>query len=145
MMKGIDKITAKIIEDANESAAEKIRAAEAEASEIAARCAALAQEEAAKILDAGRAEAERVKARLAAAAQTESKKAVLAEKQSLIRETFALAEAELNKLPDSDRLNVARVMPDGSVIRKRDTGAALAQRQAELTPRIAAILFAEES
>jgi vacuolar-type H+-ATPase subunit E/Vma4 len=144
-MKGIEKITAKIIEEANEAAAAKIKDAESEASAIAESYAAIAEAETAKILDAGKTEASRLTERLAAAAQTESKKAVLAEKQTLIREAFSIAEAELSKLPDSDKLNITRVMPDGSVQHKRDAEAVLAQRQAELTPRVAEILFAEET
>ncbi|MDR0819201.1 MAG: V-type ATP synthase subunit E [Oscillospiraceae bacterium] len=142
-MNGIEKITAKIIEDARAEADEIKRASDAERAEIAERYRAEADAETAKILEAGKLEAARQTELLASTANAESKKAILTEKQLLIAEAFELAAQKLESVPDGGKFNVQLVKSDGTTESKRDTAMALKYRRDELTPKVAEILFSE--
>lgn len=97
-MNGIDRITARVIADAEAEAASRCAAAEQRAAEIRRRADDEAAELSAKIIAEGRAEAERASSLVFSAAETEAKKAMLAMKQDLVSEAFDLAVKKLCSL-----------------------------------------------
>jgi len=142
-MNGIEKITAKILDDARAEAEEIKRASQAECAEIAERYRAEAEAEAARIIADGKTEAERRAERVAGTARTDAKKALLAEKQLIITEAFNLAAKKLEDVNDSGKFDIQIVKPDGSTESKRDIAMTLERRRNELTPKVADILFEE--
>ena len=98
-MNGIEKITARIEEDARAENEALLAQARAEAEEIAAKYRAQAQAEAEEILAQGRRNAQERERHLDSMAQMECRKAVLAAKQDVIEEAFQAAHQKLLELP----------------------------------------------
>ena len=103
-MEGIEKITAKIAQDAQAEidrlmaeTGEKIQAVQANAQ-------AQAQEEANDIVEKGRLSAAERLERLSSAAQMERRKLELAAKQEVLGEAFALALERLCSLPEKEHI-----------------------------------------
>jgi vacuolar-type H+-ATPase subunit E/Vma4 len=143
MMPGIDKITERIISDANEEVVRIQTDSASECAAIAIRFSEQAEADAAAIINEGREEALRRIERLTNAAKTESQKALLSEKQTLINEAFALAERKLlAEADDGKTFHVQLVLSDGTKTSKRDVAMALERWRGELTPKVAEILFA---
>ncbi len=90
-MEGIEKITARIAQDAQAEAGRLLAEAEAKAQAIRADAQAQAREEAGGIVERGRAAAAERLERLASASQMERRKLELAAKQEVLGEAFDLA------------------------------------------------------
>ena len=101
-MEGIEKITAKIAQDAQADIGRLTAETDAKVEAILSDAQAQAQEEANDIVEKGRmAAAERLE-RLSSAAQMERRKLELAAKQEVLGEAFALALEKLCTLPEKD-------------------------------------------
>lgn len=101
-MNGIEKITARILEDADREVAQIADQAAQKAAEIRAQYDAQAQQETAAILSRGeKAAAERLE-RLESAAGLERRKLELAAKQQVLEETFQKALDDLCQLPEPE-------------------------------------------
>ena len=101
-MEGINKITAKIAQDAQADIDKLMAETGAKLQAIQADAAAQAQEEAHEIVEKGRmAAAERLE-RLKSASQMERRKLELAAKQEVLGEAFALALEKLCTLPEQE-------------------------------------------
>jgi V/A-type H+-transporting ATPase subunit E len=143
-MPGIDKITERIISDANEEVVRIQTDSASECAAIAIKFSEQAEAEAAALINAGREEALRRVERLSNAAKTEAQKSLLSEKQTLINEAFELAERKLAAEPDDGKaFHVQLVLSDGTKTSKRDIAMALERLRGELTPKVAEILFAD--
>ncbi len=103
-MNGIEKITGKILEDAQAFAAEEMAKAEAKAAEIAAIYAERAEKEKNMLLERGRETARDAERRVSSVAALELRKQALAKKQELIAAAFATALQRLNELPEEEYL-----------------------------------------
>lgn len=101
-MNGIEKITARIMEDAGTEAEELLSAARAEAEGIRARYEEQAAAQAAKVAESGRAAARQRLERLEGAAEMEARKLVLEAKQQTIDRAFEKARRKLLALPEAD-------------------------------------------
>ena len=101
-MKGIEKITARIENDARTEASRLRKEAEEKAAEVLAGYKAKAEEEKAAALTAGKEAAQRQEERLESAAHMEAKKQYLAAKQECLDEAFAQAQKKLLSLPDGE-------------------------------------------
>lgn len=97
-MNGIDKITARIIAEAEAEAASAKAEAERAAGEIKRRADTKAETLRSGLVDEGRAEAERITALAISSAETEAKKSLLSMKQALVGEAFELALKKLCSL-----------------------------------------------
>ncbi|MCI8423112.1 MAG: hypothetical protein HFF50_06240 [Lawsonibacter sp.] len=101
-MEGIEKITAKIAQDAEAEAARLNEQTQAQLQDIRAQAKAQADRESADLLEKGRkAAAERLE-RLKSAAQMERRKLELAAKQEVLGEAFDLALEKLCSIPEKD-------------------------------------------
>lgn len=105
-MNGIEKITAKITQDAQEEIARLTAETDAKAAEIAAQAQAQADKEAADILARGEKAAAERKERLSSAAQMETRKLTLAAKQEVLGEAFDLALEKLCSLPEKEYIDL---------------------------------------
>lgn len=105
-MTGIEKITARIQEDAQQEIDAVLAKAKAQADGITARYAAQAEQAAASILEKGERSAEECRQRLNSTAQMDAKKQGLFTKQELLDKAFAQALEELNQLPEKDYVNL---------------------------------------
>ena len=105
-MEGIEKITAKIAQDAQAEIEKLIAEAEEKVQSIQAAAQAQAQEEAGDIVEKGRAAASERLERLSSAAQMERRKLELASKQEVLGEAFDLALSKLCALPEKDYINL---------------------------------------
>ncbi len=101
-MTGIEKITDRILADAQAEVDATLHAAELEASNIRAKFEAQAQREAEELLRRGRERAEERERNLAGTAQLEARKATLAAKQTVLDRAFAMAEQQLHSLAEAD-------------------------------------------
>ena len=101
-MNGIEKITARILAEANAEAAAVIAAAQAEAGEIGAAYEKKAREEYQACLRTGSVEIEQRIQRLGNTARLEAKKEILALKQELIAAAYAKAKEKILNLPEAE-------------------------------------------
>ncbi len=101
-MNGIEKITERIIQNAEQEIAEITREAQAKAEEITARYEGTARKEVSEILSRGKTAAEERVERLAGAALLESRKLELAAKQEMLNRAFDAAMERLRGLPESE-------------------------------------------
>lgn len=101
-MKGIEKITEKIIQNTQQEIEEIQREAQLKAEEIAARYAEAAQKEVDEILCRGQIAAEERMERLAAVAVLDARKLELAAKQEILNQAFEMALDQLNHLPEEE-------------------------------------------
>ena len=105
-MNGIEKITARILEDAQREAAQIAEQAAQKAQEIRAQYDAQAKQETAAILSRGeKAAAERLE-RLESAAGLERRKLELAAKQQVLAEAFEKALDDLCQLPEQEYITL---------------------------------------
>ena len=105
-MEGIEKITAKIAEDAQAEVSRLMAETDEKVKAIQTSAAAQAQQEANEIVEKGRmAAAERLE-RLGSAAQMERRKLELSAKQEVLGEAFDLALSKLCALPEKDYINL---------------------------------------
>lgn len=101
-MNGIEKITARITQDAEAEAEKLLNAARAEAEGIRARYEEQAAAQSAKAAESGRAAAAQRLERLEGAAEMEARKLVLEAKQQTIDRAFEKAREKLLALPETD-------------------------------------------
>ena len=105
-MEGIEKITAKIAQDAQAEIGKLNAETEEKVQSILANAAAQAQQEANDIVEKGRmAAAERLE-RLQSASQMERRKLELGAKQEMLGEAFALALEKLCTLPEKEYIDL---------------------------------------
>jgi len=101
-MEGIEKITAKIAQDAEADIAKLNEQTAAQIADIRAQAAAQAEKISAELADRGRKAAEERLERLTSAAAMERRKLELAAKQQVLGEAFDKALEELCELPDEE-------------------------------------------
>ena len=101
-MEGIEKITAKIAQDAEADIAKLNEQTAAQIADIRAQAAAQAEKISAELADRGRKAAEERLERLTSAAGMEQRKLELAAKQEVVGEAFDLALEKLCSLPDQE-------------------------------------------
>lgn len=101
-MNGIEKITGRILEDAQAEVNEILSKAEAEAASIKAKYERQAKLESDILLRHGKERADERERNLAGTAALEARKATLAAKQKVVDKAFALAEKKLLDLPQKD-------------------------------------------
>ena len=105
-MEGIEKITAKIAQDAQADVDKIMTETEEKVRSIMASAQTQAQEEAADIVEKGRAAADERLERLSSAAQMERRKLELASKQEVLGEAFDLALEKLCTLPEKEYIDL---------------------------------------
>lgn len=98
-MEGIEKITARIIEDAEREIAQIQQENEKRINALTAEAQSAAEQESLELLTRGRRAAEERRERLSSSAAVECRKMELAAKQELLNEAFAVAVEELCHLP----------------------------------------------
>ena len=101
-MNGIEKITARIQQDAGGEIAQIRQEAETQAAQIRSQYEAQARAEAEKAAEAGRLAAQQQLERLEGAAEMEGKQRRLAAKQACIDRAFAQAKEKLLSLPEAE-------------------------------------------
>lgn len=101
-MEGIEKITAKILSDAQADIDQLNAQTQEKADAIARQAQAQADKETADILARGQKAADERLERLSSAAQMEKRKLALAAKQEVLGEAFDLALDKLCSLPEED-------------------------------------------
>ncbi|MCI2106730.1 MAG: V-type ATP synthase subunit E family protein [Intestinimonas sp.] len=101
-MNGINTITDRIDQDAQQEINALTAKAQSEAAEITARYKAQAERETQAILQKGTAGAALRQERLASVAQLEARKMVLAAKQEMVEKAFERAMKNMVSLPDAD-------------------------------------------
>ena len=105
-MEGIEKITAKIAEDAQAEVNRLMAETGEKVKAIQTSAAAQAQQEANEIVEKGRMAASERLERLSSAAQMERRKLELAAKQEVLGEAFALALEKLCTLPEKEYISL---------------------------------------
>jgi len=105
-MEGIEKITAKIAQDAQAGIDRLMAETEEKVQSIRTAAQAQAQEESNAILERGRTAAGERLERLSSAAQMERRKMELASKQEVLGEAFDLALEKLCSLPERDYIEL---------------------------------------
>ena len=105
-MEGIEKITAKIAQDAQAEISRLMAEADEKVGAIQAEARAQAQREAAEIEARGRSAAGERLERLSSASQMERRKLELAAKQEVLGEAFALALEKLCTLPEKEYISL---------------------------------------
>ena len=103
-MEGMDKITARIIADAEREIAEIQRENDEKIEALMAEAQSAAEQESLELLTRGRRAAEERRERLSSSAAVECHKLELAAKQQLLEETFAAAVEQLCNLPREEYL-----------------------------------------
>lgn len=103
-MEGMDKITARIIADAEREIAEIQRENDEKIEALTAEAQSAAEQESLELLTRGRRAAEERRERLSSSAAVECHKLELAAKQELLEETFATAVEQLCSLPREEYL-----------------------------------------
>ena len=98
-MEGIEKITARIIEDAEREIAAMQQETEEEVNTLLAQAQTEAEQESMELLVRGRRAAEERRERLSSSADMECRKLELAAKQELLQQSFDAALEELCALP----------------------------------------------
>lgn len=101
-MKGINKITERITQNAEQEIAEIIREAQSKADDITARYTEAARKESIEILSRGQAAAEERMERLAGVAMLDSRKLELSVKQEILNHVFDIALERLNTLEEEE-------------------------------------------
>ena len=101
-MEGIEKITAKIAQDAQAEISQLMAETDQKVQAVRANAAAQARQEAGDIVEKGRAAASERLERLSSASQMERRKLELAAKQEVLGEAFALALEKLCTLPEKE-------------------------------------------
>jgi len=101
-MNGIEKIAAKIAEDARQEADAILAGARTQAAAIADNYTALAKEESDKVLAAGQKRAAEIHRHIASAAEQEAKLQILITKQNMISRAFNQALKRLMALPEAE-------------------------------------------
>lgn len=101
-MEGIEKITAKIIQDAEAEVTRLLEETDGKVRAIGEEAQAQADKEAAEILARGRRTADERLERLKSAAKMEQRKLELAAKQQVVSEAFDLALEKLCSLPEQE-------------------------------------------
>ena len=148
-MNGIEKITARIRQDADADVAAIRAQAEAQAAQIRAQYEAQAKAQAEKAAESCRQAARQRLERLESVAEMEGKTSLLTAKQACIDQAFAKAREKLLTLPEADYVELlaklaARSSVTGreeSVLNRRDreaVGAKVAARANELLAQAAA-------
>jgi len=99
----VEKIIAKIEEDAKAEADKIISEAKAQAEEIRKEAEAKAKAKREEILSRGRREAEQERARIVANAKLKARKAVLDAREEVIKEAFSKAQEALAKIAKEER------------------------------------------
>ena len=105
-MEGIEKITAKIAEDAQAEVSRLMAETDEKVKAIQTSAAAQAQQEANEIVEKGRMAASERLERLSSAAQMERRKLELSAKQEVLGEAFDLALSKLCALPEKDYIDL---------------------------------------
>lgn len=105
-MEGIEKITAKIAQDAQAEIAELMAQTDEKVRAIRESAQAQAQQEANEIVERGRNAAGERLERLRSASQMERRKLELAAKQEVLNETFELALEKLCSLPEQEYIDL---------------------------------------
>ena len=101
-MEGIEKITAKIAQDAQAEISQLMAETDQKVQAVRANAAAQARQEAGDIVEKGRAAASERLERLSSASQMERRKLELAARQEVLGEAFALALEKLCTLPEQE-------------------------------------------
>ena len=101
-MEGIEKITAKIAQDAQAEISQLMAETDQKVQAVRANAAAQARQEANDIVEKGRVAASERLERLSSASQMERRKLELAAKQEVLGEAFALALEKLCTLPEQE-------------------------------------------
>ena len=102
-MNNIEKITERILADAQAQADELLAQAKQEAAQIKARCQAQAQAEYDRILSQGEIDAATQLQRLDSADEAQGRRAILTEKQEQLELTFQAALERLCRMDDAER------------------------------------------
>ena len=105
-MKGIEKITARIQQDANADIAAQMKAAEEKAAAVRAQYEAQAREEIAKAAENAEKAALQLVERAESAARMDAKKLILSAKQECIDKAFAQAAKNLLTLPEEEYVDL---------------------------------------
>ena len=105
-MEGIEKITAKIAQDAQAEISQLMAETDQKVQAVRANAAAQARQEAGDIVEKGRAAASERLERLSSASQMERRKLELAAKQEVLGEAFALALEKLCTLPEKEYISL---------------------------------------
>ena len=105
-MKGIEKITARIEQDANADIAAQMKAAEEKAAAIRSQYEAQAREETAKAAENAEKAALQLVERAESAARMDAKKLILSAKQECIDKAFAQAAKNLLTLPEEEYVDL---------------------------------------
>ena len=105
-MEGIEKITAKIAEDAQAEVSRLMAETDEKVKAIQTSAAAQAQQEANEIVEKGRMAASERLERLSSAAQMERRKLELAAKQEVLGEAFSLALEKLCAMPEKEYIEL---------------------------------------
>lgn len=103
-MEGMDKITARIIADAEREIAEIQRENDEKIEALTVEAQSAAEQESLELLTRGRRAAEERRERLSSSAAVECHKLELAAKQELLEETFAAVVEQLCSLPQEEYL-----------------------------------------
>ena len=105
-MEGIEKITARIAQDAQAEISRLTAETEEKVQAVLTNAAAQAQQEANEIVEKGRMAASERLERLSSAAQMERRKLELSAKQEVLGEAFDLALSKLCALPEKDYIDL---------------------------------------
>lgn len=117
-MTGLDKITAKIIADAEARAAEILRAADAECEAIRARYTAAADADRRRIDEQAERECEAIIDRARSSAVSAQKNVLVKAKSDIVEEAYQTAFREIRNLPDAEYLDMLIGMLKGAVKRQ---------------------------
>lgn len=120
-MNGMEKIQAKIAEDARAELAALESDTKSQIDAIMSKAKAEAEAQAEDILTRGKAQAEERKVRLASSAQMECRKMELAVKQDVISESFDVALKNLCALPEAEYVNVLVAFALSSIKNGKET------------------------
>ena len=119
-MNGIEKITARIQQDAGGEIAQIRQEAETQAAQIRSQYEAQARAEAEKAAEAGRLAAQQQLERLEGAAEMEGKQRRLAAKQACIDRAFAQAKEKLLSLPEAEYVELLAKLAARSAVTGRE-------------------------
>lgn len=120
-MKGIEKITERIVQNAEQEIADITREAKAKAEEITARYEEAARREHREILDRGQAAADERIERLAGVAVLDTRKLELSVKQELLNRAFDTALERIRSLPEKEYgMLLARLAAKASISGKEE-------------------------
>lgn len=117
-MTGIEKVTAKILADAEADAKVILDRADAECAAMNARCDAAIKAERERLDEAAARECEAIIARARASAAVAKRNAVLEARARLVEETYAAAEREMKQLSPEAYLELLTAMLRGAVRRQ---------------------------